>query len=195
MSASVFHCLNNNATSTADTLFVMIKQERTTYYCLDYLHNNHEHHKIMRDDSSTTTLSADDDSTRVTPADRRKIVDWCYSVIDHCQFDRETVAIAMELADRFLSSQRASDARMISEILHSRRLYQLTAMSALYIAIKLNERVAFGSDFFSAMSRGAYSVEEVEEMELAIRKGVSWIVNPPMSFQVSLHILSLVVSE
>lgn len=46
----------------------------------------------------------------ITETDRTKIVDWCYSVIDCCQFNRETVAIVSEcfalwfdMLDTFLS--------------------------------------------------------------------------------------------
>ena len=41
----------------------------------------------------------------VTDQDRMKIVDWCYEIIDHCKMDRETVAVAMDIDDRFFSGQ------------------------------------------------------------------------------------------
>ena len=68
-------------------------------------------------------------------------------------------------------------------------------MTALYIAIKLHERVLFGSDFFAAMSKGVYSVDELERTEIHILQGLSWRVNAPTSIQMSQHILSLVSSR
>ncbi len=167
---SIHNTLTSDAIGAADSLSVMIEKETHTYHCHDYL-NLPSH-----------------DATLVTEEDRMKIVDWCYSVIDHCQFNRETVAVAMELVDRFLST---STSLLVQQILRDKKLYQLAAMGALYISIKLNERVAFGSDFFAAMSRGAYTVQEIEDMELSILRGVGWRVNAPTSLQMANHILSL----
>ena len=68
-------------------------------------------------------------------------------------------------------------------------------MTALYIAIKLHERVLFGSDFFAAISKGVYSDDELERTEIHIWQGLSWRVNAPTSIQMSQHILSLVSSR
>ena len=97
----------------------------------------------------------------------------------------------MELVDRFLSATSSTTRRVLGD----RRQYQLLAMTALYIAIKINERVAFGSDFFAAMSRGAYSVQEIEEMEVNVLKGLQWRMCAPTSLQVGHYVLSLVLPQ
>jgi hypothetical protein len=63
----------------------------------------------------------------------------------------------------------------------------------LYIAIKTNEKVSFGSSYFATMSRGAYSAEQIEDMELNILHGLSWRINAPTSIQMVHYILSLIL--
>ncbi|KAL7533755.1 hypothetical protein ACHAXR_005435 [Thalassiosira sp. AJA248-18] len=124
------HQEDNNAamiTSISDTLSVMMRQECTTYLCRDYLNdddsNNNGHHNnhhssppsCIRDYEDCSTI----DSTRtvptiITPDDRMKIVDWCYGIVDECKFDRETVAVAMNIVDRFMSSSAAAAAGTLS---------------------------------------------------------------------------------
>ena len=67
--------LSTDAASVADSLSAMIQKELTTY-C---------HHDGYLDPS---------DPTIITPDDRMALVDWCYGVVDHCQFSRESVASA-----------------------------------------------------------------------------------------------------
>ncbi|EED86585.1 predicted protein [Thalassiosira pseudonana CCMP1335] len=106
--------------------------------------------------------------------------------------DRETVAVAMDTADRFFSNQSSYIAQ---RALLQCRDYELVVMTSLYLAIKLHERVLFGSDLFAEMSNGVYSVDEIERTEIHILQGLSWRVNAPTSIQMSHHILSLVSSR
>ena len=190
MPQSVFDALSNDTVAMSDTLSVMMHQEQTTYRCEDYMHSSrvHQHSK------ATDPLY----SRPLTAADRIKVVDWCYSVVDLCKFDRETVSIAMEMVDRFLSvassSKSSSKCVLAQDILcGDRETYQLIAMSALYIAIKTKEQVAFGSDAFAVLSRGMYTAQEIEAMEMTILRTLSWRVNAPTSVQVANHILSLIL--
>jgi hypothetical protein len=154
------------AESVAETLALMMQKEQTTYKRYDYL----------------------TDAPSVTITDRTKIVDWCYSVIDQCEFERETVAIAIEMVDRFLS--KASE--MSRRVLSSRFQFQLLAMTALYLSIKTYERNVLSIEFFTAISCDQYSVNEIESMELSLLEGLSWNITPPTCVQMAHHILSLV---
>ncbi|KAL7426389.1 hypothetical protein ACHAXM_000431, partial [Skeletonema potamos] len=78
-------CLSRNTGAVADSLAAMIKRELTT------LSLSHEGY-----------LNPSDPNI-ITADDRTKLVDWCYSVVDHCQHSRETVASAMGMVDQFLS--------------------------------------------------------------------------------------------
>ena len=118
-----------------------------------------------------------------------QIVGWCYEIVDQCRFDRDTVAVAMNLADRFMSTPEAQ----AQGILHHRGQYQLVAVTALYISIKLNESTVIGSRYFEALSKGVYSKEDIESMEWMMLESLSWRLNPPTSLQVSDHMLSLML--
>ena len=76
---SVHDSLSHDSDSVAEALSAMIEKEQTVYKSCDYL-----------------SLSVDDDCNGkqvVTTSDRQIICDWCYSIVDACQFDRETVAL------------------------------------------------------------------------------------------------------
>ena len=75
---SVHDTLSQDTTSVSDALWAMVDKELNTTYrsVVNYLEN--------------TPSSS---SGAITSSDRMKIVDWCYSIIDNCSFDRETVAM------------------------------------------------------------------------------------------------------
>jgi hypothetical protein len=166
MHPSISASLSQDTAAVAESLSAMMQKEQAVYQCDDYLHAP---------------------ATLITESDRLKIVDWCYGVIDHCKFDRETVAIAMDMVDRFLSKPSSAAAL----VRRDRKQFQLLAVAALYIAIKTNERVSFGSDQFAALSGGIYATEDIEDMELIILEGLEWRVCAPTSAQMAHHILSL----
>mmetsp|Transcript_24771 Transcript_24771/g.59733 ORF Transcript_24771/g.59733 Transcript_24771/m.59733 type:complete len:315 (+) Transcript_24771:140-1084(+) len=169
MNPSVNDCLSKDTIASAESLSAMMQMEQTTYTCSDYLNR------------------PSPDNIIVIESDRLKIVDWCYAIIDQCNFDRETVAIAVDIIDRFLSKPSV----IARDALADRKKYQLLAISALYIAIKTNELMAVGSDFFAAMSQGVYSVEDIETMEMSILEGLSWRICTPTSIQMAYCILSI----
>ena len=165
-----------SALDNAESLSAMLHQETCNYTTADYLN----HH-------STST-----DTVVITEHDRMKTVDWCYDIIDHCKLDRETVAIAMDIVDRFISNQSAYDAQ---RTLLCSWQYQLVVVSSLFIAVKLNERVIVESDFFASLCRGLYGIDEIEKMEMHILQGLTWRMNAPTSIQMVHYILSLVSSH
>lgn len=126
ISISIYNSLTRDTATAAESLSIMIKNEQTNYIKSDYLYS--------------TVIDDIDTGRRITENDRIKIVDWCYSLIDHCEFNRETVAIAIELTDRYLS--QASSSASTCRALQDRNHFQLVAMTALYIAIKTNEKLA-----------------------------------------------------
>ncbi len=136
-----------------------------------------------------------DDPDMITADDRTKLVDWCYDIVDHCRCSRETVASAMEMVDRFLSMPSNSDdaARLCDEALRDRSKFQLLTVTALYISIKLNEKVAISSDMFSELCRHIYSAEEIENMERTLLCGLSWRCHAPTAHQIGMSVLSLLL--
>ena len=82
------------------------------------------------------------DPTMITAADRKVLVDWCYSIVDHFRLSRESVAMAMAMVDRFLDmpSCTIDAARAADSSLHSQGKFQLLAIAALYSSVKSSER-------------------------------------------------------
>jgi hypothetical protein len=116
-----------------------------------------------------------------TPVDascRFVMAKWCNEISDFCNYKRETVAIAMNCLDRFMSTRSGH------EILLDRNLYQLAAMTALYSSVKIHEQEAMDPNLVSTLSRGVHSAQAVEAMESKMLNAIQWRVNPPtaMSF-------------
>lgn len=156
----------------AESLAVMMHKERTTYQKRDYL---------MESPSSTVQGFLDQE-------DRTKVVDWCYKVVDVCKLERESVAIAMEMVDRFLSNKTSTT---VMDVLGDRIQFQLLTLTALYVSIKINMKIALGSDFFSCISCELYPVKDIEAMELKLLKELSWRVSAPTCAQMAHHIITL----
>ena len=132
----------------------------------------------------------------ISADDRTKLVDWCYSVVDHCQLSRETVASTMDMVDRFFSlpSNSVDAARVSDEALRDQSQFQLLTIAALYSSIKVHERVALSSDLFAEICSRAYTAEEIEDMELTLLSGLSaWQCHAPTAYQIGLSILSLIL--
>ena len=168
--------LSRNTEAVADSLAAMIRRELATYLCYDgYLNPS--------------------DPNMITAGNRMKLVDWCYDIVDHFNFSRETVASAMEMVDRFLSmpSSSADAARVSDEALVDQSKFQLLTIAALYTSIKINEMVAISSDLFAEMCSHIYTVEEIEDMERTLLIGLSWRCHAPTAHQVGMSILSLLL--
>jgi len=176
------------AAGGAESLSAMMESERTAYACRDYLRGGGDGDQRRPTKFKNKRCRDDPESSRargVTAADRTKIVDWCYAIIDQCEYSRETVAVAMNVVDRFMCLPSSRD------VLKDRTKYQLAAVTALYVANKLYEPVVLGSDGFSALSQGTYSVRDIEAMELRMLGALQWRLCPPTAIQISYQILAL----
>lgn len=127
--------------------------------------------------SSSTTITGRE--TTLNKHWREKICEWAYQVVDHFDLNREVVGVAMNHLDRYLGSY---------EGIVDKNLFQLLAMTCLYIAIKLNEYKHLlipGSkssmDTILQLSRGFFTLEEMEKMEYEVLQRLQWYVHPPTS--------------
>lgn len=147
-----------------ETIHAMRRQEELSYSVVDYLSCLPE---------TTTALD-----TPVDASCRCIMAKWCNEISDFCNYKRETVAIAMNCLDRFMSAPSGQ------EILLDRNLYQLAAMTALYSSVKIHEQEAMDPNLVSSLSRGVHSAQAVEAMESKMLTAIQWRVNPPtaMSF-------------
>jgi len=125
-------------------------------------------------------FSPPDSEERVTVAWRRKLCEWCYAVVDHFGFSREVVAIAMSYLDKFVCKQVEAGRSV------SKRNYQLYMVSSFYLALKVHggiddpkgTRRRLPIDAFVELSRGFFSVEDIEETERCMLVALEWKVNP-----------------
>lgn len=101
---------------------------------------------------------------------REKICHWTYSVIDHFELHRETVALSIDLFDRFLATRgnRCDGSFAL-----------LASLTTLYIAIKVHEKKKIKLSTLTQLSRGQFDPAHIEEMELEILKSLEWLVHPP----------------
>lgn len=176
-----------NQEEIRDRLVVMRAQEDGTYACPDFLRLKSQHHT---DGNSNKTASADSSSNRSAPIDkvcRQKMAQWCFTVIDYINFQRETVSIAMSCLDRFLTS----DCARAKKVMLCRKEYQLAAMTTLFMAIKINEPVMIDVALLTDLSKGLYTQSDFQNMETDILFGLNWHVNGPTPQTFLLHLLSL----
>jgi Cyclin, N-terminal domain/Cyclin, C-terminal domain len=155
----------------AERVAVMRMQEETQYRIHDYLAESVQ----MRKQASKPV----DEDCRV------RMCEWCYQVVDFCKFRRETVGIGMSYLDRFLCTQQGVNA------LCNRKIYQLAAMTALYIAIKIHEPLEMETSLLADLSRGCYNEMEFVAMEQNILTALHFRVNGPTPLTFIQHIMAL----
>lgn len=152
-----------------DRLNTLLKQDRQIYQCEDYLDPAFQQRLLEARDPaenntdtlistpSTNSTSSSQGSATINESWREKICEWSFQVVDHFDFSREVVSISISLLDRYLSV-RAVD----------KRLFQLAAMTTLYMTIKIYERGTLSMASMIDLSRGFFMVEHMRAMELSI---------------------------
>jgi hypothetical protein len=152
-----------------ERLETLLHVEDTSYRTLDYLSPSYQQslqQQYQIDPSSfdlqsafTTTNSSTSSSSQsgINEVWREKICEWSYQVIDHFDFSREIASISIHYLDRFLATTPVN-----------KKLFQLVAMTALYLAIKIYEPGNLSMKSMIELSRGFFSPSQMEEMEMAI---------------------------
>ncbi|KAL7579694.1 hypothetical protein ACA910_021840 [Epithemia clementina (nom. ined.)] len=139
----------------------------------------------------STATSASSNTNGITELWREKICEWCYQVVDHFDFQREVVSITMNYLDRYLARKTVS-----------KRFFQLAAMASLSLAVKLhtgpttsgNSSQPASNLSMSSMlslSRGYFTVKQMEAMEMSIMITLGWHLHPPTSLTLTKHLLFL----
>lgn len=148
------------------TLQALRRQEESGYQSHDYLHQQAQSPPVVRGPLQNENPSAVDIDCRF------RMTEWCYQIVDYCKFQRDTVAIAMSFVDRALSTPAGQ------VIVNDRNLFQLAAMTSLYTAVKIHEPEAIEPSLIASLSRGAFTTEQVEQMEMKLLAALQWRVNP-----------------
>ena len=151
-----------------ERLEVLLEVEDESYRTIDYLAPSHQQNlpqQYQRDPSSfdlqsafTPTPSSNaSSSSGINEVWREKICEWSYQVIDHFDFSREVVSVSIHYLDRFLATTPVN-----------KKLFQLVAMTALYLAIKIYEPGNLSMKSMIELSRGYFSPTQMAEMEMII---------------------------
>ena len=154
-----------NQATTIDILLAMNKQEESGY----------------------NTKAGQYDATPVDTRCRFLMADWCCKIADFCKFSPDTVAIAVNNMDRYVARRPSA--------LDDTRGFQLVAMTCLYTAVKVNEPEAIDPKCVSNLSKGVYSVREIEEAERNIITTLEWKINPPTAMAFADSYLTLLPSH
>ncbi len=111
---------------------------------------------------------------------RSKICHWAFSVIDHFDLSRRTVAICVDIFDRYLATRgnRCDGTRVL-----------LISLTTLYIAIKVNESKTIELSTIAELSGGRFFQRDVEDMEVNIMQSLSWLLHPPIPVDFISYIL------
>lgn len=83
-------------------------------------------------------------------------------MIDHFDFSREVVSVSISYLDRYLATRSVN-----------KQVFQLAAMTSLFLAIKLFEPGRLSMQSMIELSRGYFTVKQMEAMELEILRYVS----------------------
>lgn len=154
-----------------DQIGIMCIQEETTYGVDDYM--------------KQTVVLRKNARKPVTEECRLKMCQWGFHVINYCNFRRETVVIGMSYLDRYLSTEDGRPALL------SQKRYQLVAMTALYIAIKISEPMEVDTSLLSDLSQGMYSEMDFVHMEHRILNALEFRVSGPTTLSFVLVFMGL----
>jgi lipoyl(octanoyl) transferase len=162
-------------------LQAMRSQECTNYTCPDYLApewqaslaSGSQSELVLPGNASAAARGGESSasSSEINEMWREKICEWCYQVVDHFDFNREIVSVAMSYLDRYLSTRSVN-----------RRMFQLAAMTALYLAIKLYEPGKIRMSSLIDLSRGYFLEDHIVTMEDSMLQTLGWHVHPPTPY-------------
>lgn len=138
-----------------DVLDAMRGNEAGTYKCKDYLGQNRA---ILVNE-------------KVDESWRQRMAEWMYGVVDHCNFRRDIVYVAMTYLDLCLSKD--------CDIVNSKQSFQLGAITCLYLAMKIYDTTFVKLESLVKLGRGLFSEEDVLQTELLILSKLEWRVHPP----------------
>ncbi|KAL3815769.1 hypothetical protein ACHAXA_008819 [Cyclostephanos tholiformis] len=131
-----------------------------------------------------SSASSSSSNSQINELWREKICEWCYQVVDHFDFNREVVSVAMSYLDRYLATRTVN-----------RRIFQLAAMTALYLAIKLYEPGKLRMASLIDLSRGYFMAEHIVTMEDSMLQSLGWHVHPPTPLAFCRDFMRLVSGE
>lgn len=105
---------------------------------------------------------------------RRQIVEWMYVLIKYCKLKHEATAAAVYYLDAAVMCE--------SSLVMSPRDYQLCAMTALHLALKVYDSPTVRVIKLSCLVKlgnGEFTVEDIIQKEQDLVRALGWRINPP----------------
>lgn len=99
---------------------------------------------------------------------REKVSQWCYDVVDHLGESRDVVYLAMNVLDRYCVV-RSSSSRALDE-----RDYEIAAITALFLAVRVTGSVTLELPQVMRMSRMGVRIHEILEIGTNMTNSLSW---------------------
>ena len=115
---------------------------------------------------------------------RVKRCEWSYEVVDHFNVNRCIVEISFSYFDRFLATRQKN-----------KHLFQLAAMTTLYLAIKLFETKSLKIMSFIELSHDSFTINHIAAMELIILRSLSMYLHPPTTLALRSYLIHLLPIE
>jgi len=155
-------------------LRAMLQQEESCYKIQDYFQH----------------LPSEDVTEEVVDAEaRQQIAQWCMNIMGACNFTTEHAAVTMSCLDRFVSTSDGN------KVLLNRFQYQVAALTALYMSVKIHCPQALPPDLVAQLSQGMHDVQDIEAMERRMLAALQWRVNPPTAMDFVRMYLDMITSE
>jgi len=156
-----------------DAVKAMRRLERTVYY--------------QQPATTTVVYCCDSSPTAVTIASRNAMRQWTRDLLNFLNLSSADICpIAANYVDRYLAVHAAT-------VLQDRTVYQRLVMVALYTALKIHGTGALLDPLaVSALSRQAFSVEDIEAQERQLLEALQWRLSPPTAVQFVRQFVQLV---
>eukprot|EP00980_Cylindrotheca_fusiformis_P001190 scaffold328_cov130-Cylindrotheca_fusiformis.AAC.4 len=114
---------------------------------------------------------------------RSMLIGWMYQVVDFSHVQRETIGVAMYLfdvcIDRLLPPMLMGDSSSEKNATTSKKFFQLAAATSLQLAVKTHDCKVIKHKDLTMLGRGAFSEEEVAELETKLFQACNWRLHPP----------------
>mmetsp|Transcript_22408 Transcript_22408/g.55433 ORF Transcript_22408/g.55433 Transcript_22408/m.55433 type:complete len:456 (+) Transcript_22408:96-1463(+) len=136
-------------------------------------------------------------SVFVKPNHRKRMVEWCLTMVGTMELRRETIERAINCIDRFILLKRGRI------LLSDPKLYQRAVVTALYLMIKLHEEEAIPIEDMAYVCSGgdengetsddelAHTSDQLAAMEIVLLAELQWEINPPTSYEYMAQFLKL----
>jgi hypothetical protein len=98
---------------------------------------------------------------------RERVTQWCYDVADHLNESREVVYVAMNMLDRYIAVTSAGACS-------DKVAYELAAITALFLAIRVSGSNALEVSDLLQMSRAGVQVKDIVSEGNAMLEALSW---------------------